>query len=192
MVAVVDRLATDLARFAPQLVATPKVSIYRIHRDTRFSPDKSPYKTHVSAVFPHRALTKHGGAGLYFHVATDHVLVGAGIYAPEAPQLYTLRKHVASNTTRFRATVESPQFRRTFGPVEGQRLKRVPRGFDADHPAGEYLKLRQFLAGTDRPAEFATRPRFYSSLRRLFEQLTPFVMFLNEPLAAKARRAPLA
>ncbi len=188
MVDVIDRLATDLTQFAPQLIATPKMSMYRIYRDTRFSADKSPYKTHVSAVFPHRALTKHGGAGLYFHVATDHVLVGAGIYAPEAPQLYQLRKHVASNTTRFRAIVESPRFRRSFGHVSGQRLKRVPRGFDADHPAAEYLKLRQFLAGTERPAEFATRPRFYGSLRRLFEQLAPFVMFLNEPLTSGSRQ----
>ncbi len=188
MVDVIDRLATDLTQFAPQLIATPKMSMYRIYRDTRFSADKSPYKTHVSAVFPHRALTKHGGAGLYFHVATDHVLVGAGIYAPEAPQLYQLRKHVASNTTRFRTIVESPRFRRSFGHVSGQRLKQVPRGFDADHPAAEYLKLRQFLAGTERPAEFATRPRFYGSLRRLFEQLAPFVMFLNEPLTSGSRQ----
>lgn len=190
MVDVIEHLATDLRTFAPQLVAAPKVSMYRIYRDTRFSADQSPFKTHVSAVFPHRTLTKHGGAGLYFHVATDHVLVGAGIYAPEPPQLYRLRKHVARNTKRFRAIVESPTFRRSFGEVDGQRLKRVPRGFDPDHPAAEYLKLRQFLAGTERPAEFSTRPRFYGSLRRLFEQLTPFVMFLNEPLASTSVKAP--
>ena len=70
MVDVIEHLATDLRTFAPQLVAAPKVSMYRIYRDTRFSTDQSPFKTHVSAVFPHRTLTKHGGAGLYFHVAT--------------------------------------------------------------------------------------------------------------------------
>lgn len=184
MVDVIEQLAADLPEFAPELVANPKVSMYRIYRDTRFSADKSPFKTHVSAVFPRRGLTKHGGAGLYFHVATDHVLIGAGIYAPESRQLYQLRKHLASNTRRFLAIVESPQFRRSFGEISGQRLKRVPRGFDTDHPAAEYLKLRQFLAGTDRSPEFATRSRFYGSLRRLFEQLTAFVMFLNEPLTS--------
>jgi len=79
MVNVIERLATDFDRVAPELVATPKVSMYRIYRDTRFSHDKSPYKTHVAAVFPNLALTKHGGAGLYFHVDPDHVLVGAGL-----------------------------------------------------------------------------------------------------------------
>ncbi len=188
MVGIIEQLATDLPTFAPELVATPKVSMYRIYRDTRFSPDKTPFKTHVSAVFPHRRLTKHGGAGLYFHVATDHVMIGAGIYAPEPRQLYQLRQHVAANLRRFRAIVESPTFRRGFGAISGQRLKRVPKGFDADDPAAEYLKLRQFLAGTERPSDFATRPRFYSSLKRLFEHVAPFVRFLNESLTAGPMR----
>ena len=194
MVEVIERLAEDLPRFAPSLVATPKSSMYRIYRDTRFSPDKAPFKTQVAAVFPNRTLTKHGGAGLYFHVSSEHVLVGAGIYAPEPRQLYILRQHIASNWKRFRAVVESPTFRRSFGEVSGQRLKRVPKGFDADDPAAEYLKLRQFLAGTERPSQFATRPRFYGSLIRLFEQLAPFVRLLNEPLTNQRTRnlSPLA
>ena len=190
MIDILDRLALDLPRFAPDLVAVPKVSMYRVYRDTRFSADKSPLKTHVAAILPHRALTKHGGASLYFSVATEHVLVGAGVYAPESRQLYRLREHIATNTTRFRAIVESPAFRRSFGELSGQRLQRVPSGFDSHHPAAEYLKLRQFLAGCERPTSFATGPRFYSSLVRLFERLAPFVRFLNEPLAGK-RRLPV-
>ena len=88
----------------------------------------------------------------------------------------------------FRSIVESPAFRRSFGEVSGLRLKRVPKGFSEDDPAAEYLKLRQFLAGTERPAEFATRPRFYGSLVRLFQQLIPFVRFLNEPLTDRRTR----
>lgn len=191
MTEVIEQMAADLPTFAPELVASPKASTYRIYRDTRFSQDKTPYKTHASAIFPHRALPKHAGAGLYFHVAPDHVLVGAGLYAPDPQQLYRLRTHIASNTKPFRAIVESPQFRRRFGAIDGQRIKRVPRGFDADHPASEYLKLRQFLAGTDRPARFATGSSFYASLKRLFKQLAPFVKFLNEPLASASSRPGL-
>ena len=190
MVSVIERLATDFRGWAPELVATPKVSMYRIYRDTRFSPNKSPYKTHFAAVFPNRVLTKHGGAGLYFHVDAEHVLVGAGIYAPEPRQLYQLRRHVAANRKRLRAIVESPVFLRSFGPVDGQRLKRVPKGFEPDDPAAEYLKLKQFLAGTERPSSFATSPRFYASLTRLFERLLPFVRFLNEPLTPKRGSTP--
>ena len=186
MVEIVERLAIDLPRFAPDLVAAPNVSMYRIYRDTRFSPDKSPIKTHVAAIFPHRELTKHGGASLYLHVAPDHVLIGGGLYVPEPQQLYRLREHVAANLTRLRTIVESPAFRRSFGNLSGQRLQRVPRGFDKDDPAAEYLKLRQFLAGREHPASFATRPRFYGSLLRLFERLSPFIRFLNEALTRES------
>ena len=184
MIDIIERLALDLPRFAPELVATPKVSMYRIHRDTRFSLDKSPFKTHVAAVFPHRELTKHGGAGLYFHLAPDQVLIGGGIYAPEPPQLYRLREHIVANFRRLRAIVESPAFRRTFGRVSGARLQRVPRGFAKDHPGADYLKLKQFLAGCELPPKTATGARFYSSLVGRFERLAPFIRFLNEPLAA--------
>ena len=191
MMEIIERLAADLPAFVPDLVASPKISMYRIYRDMRFSHDKTPYKTNAAAIFPHRALPKHAGAGLYFHVAADHVLVGAGLYAPEPRHLYQVRTHVSGDWKRFRTIVESRRFQRSFGEINGQRLKRVPRGFDANHPAAEYLKLRQFLAGTERPAEFATGTRFYSSLRRLFKQLAPFVTFLNEPLAAASSRPAL-
>lgn len=195
MIGVIDRLAADLPRFAPELTASAKVSMYRIHRDTRFSSDKSPYKTQIAAIFPHRALSKHAGASLYFHVSADHVLVAAGIYAPDPRALYRVREHVSRNQRRFRSIVESPVFRRSFGPVTGERLTRAPKGFDPGDPAIEYLRLKQFLAATRRPASFATSSRFYPSLRRLFERLAPFVRFLNEPLASgpDARRMdPLA
>ena len=190
MVEIINQLALDLPRFAPDLVATPKLSMYRVYRDTRFSADKTPLKTHVAAVFPHRALTKHGGAGLYFHVDPDHVLIGGGIYAPEPRQLYRIREHVADNTGRLRTIVESPVFRRSFGKLSGARLQRVPRGFAKEHPAAEYLKLKQFLAGREHAAGFATGPRFYNSLLRSFERLASFIRFLNEPLVATTNDWP--
>lgn len=187
MVAVIEQLAVDLPRLVPDLVAAPKTSMYRVYRDTRFSADKSPLKTHVAAIFPHRALTRHGGAGLYLHVAPDHVLIGGGVYRPEPPELHRLREHVAADFERLRAIVESPAFRRDFGALDGERLKRVPPAFPGDHPAAEYLKLKQFLAGRRQPAEFATGPRFYASLLRLYRRLAPLIGFLNEPLAAGGR-----
>ena len=182
MVDLVECLAVDLRIFAPNLVAAPKTSIYRIYRDTRFSVDKTPYKTSVAAIFPHRDLPRHEGAGLYVHVAPDHVLIGGGLYRPMPRQLYRLREHIAANTRRFRTIVESTRFRRSFGELSGERLQRIPRGFDSTHPAVEYLRLKQFLAGTERPANFATSSRFYASVLRLFKQLAPFIHFVNEPL----------
>jgi uncharacterized protein (TIGR02453 family) len=71
MIEIIERLAIDLRSFAPDLVASPKVSLYRVYRDTRFSANKAPLKTHVAAVFPCRSLQKHRGAGLYFERSSN-------------------------------------------------------------------------------------------------------------------------
>jgi uncharacterized protein (TIGR02453 family) len=182
MTDIIARLADDLRGFGPEYVANPKTSMYRIYRDIRFSENKAPYKTHVAANFPTRGLPKHEGAGLYFHVSPDEVWIGGGMYAPQPPQLHAVREHIAENSRRLRALVESPAFRRDVGSLEGERLLRVPRGFPKDHEAAEYLKFRQFLAGREFEPAFATSPKFYSSLLAVFKRVAPVTRFLNEPL----------
>ena len=185
MLAVIERLAADFPRVAPDLVATPRC-MYRIYRDTRFSPDKTPYKTHVSAAFPHQALPKNESAGLYFHLAPDQLWIGGGLYAPQTPQRQRIRDHIVAHLRSFRSLVESPAFRR-LGGVTGSTLRRVPRGFPQDHKAAEYLKLKQYLAGGELDPTLATSPRFYGALLRRFTVLAPFIHFLNTPLIAAAR-----
>jgi len=182
MLAIVARLADDLRTIAPEIVVDPKTAMYRIYRDTRFSENKTPYKTHVAAVFPWRGLAKHEGAGLYFHVSPDEVWMGGGMYSPQTAQLQAVREHIAGNVRRMRAIVESPGFRRQVGDLEGERLQRVPHGFPKDHAAAEYLKYRQFLAGRELPPAFACNPKFYSTLITVFRQVAPLARFLNEPL----------
>jgi len=182
MLAIVARLRHDLGAIAPEIVVDPKTAVYRIYRDTRFSDNKTPYKTHVAAVFPWRGLAKHEGAGLYFHVSPDEIWMGGGMYSPQTPQLHAVREHIAGNVTRLRAIVESPGFRRQVGHLEGERLTRVPHGFPKDHAAAEYLKYRQFLAGRELTASFACNPRFYATLLNVFRQVAPLARFLNEPL----------
>ena len=189
MLALIERLADEFKHFAPELVASPKVSLYRIYRDTRFSEDKTPLKTHIAASFPHRALAKHQGGGLYLEVAYGWVWVGGGLYAPEPVQLQALREHIAANVQRLRVIVESSGFRRAVGTLEGERLRRVPRGFPADHEAAEFLKYRQFIAGKEFPAAFATSPRFFRGILDVFRQIMPLVRFLNEPLLQNGRTA---
>jgi uncharacterized protein (TIGR02453 family) len=184
MTAMVERLAGEFRAFAPELVASPKISLYRIHRDTRFSENKAPYKTHAAAVFPTRGLPKHEGAGLYFHVSHEDVWIGGGLYAPQPPQLQAIREHIAANVQHLRAIVESPAFRRRV-TLEGERLTRVPRGFPKDHQAAEYLKFRSFIAGAQFPADFAASPRFYRTMLAVFREVLPLSRFLNQPLARR-------
>lgn len=190
MIDFIERFSEDFRGFAPELVASERASLYRIYRDTRFSADKSPLKTHIAAIFPWKGLPKHEGAGLYFHVAPGEVWAGGGMYMPQAAQLHRVREHIAAHHRRFRGIVESPAFRRRTGGLDGERLQRVPRGFPADHPAADYLKYRQFLAGKQYPASFATSPRLYATLLALFREIAPLVAFLNEPLL-RAPRDPL-
>lgn len=183
MISVVERLAADFPKFAPELCADPKVSLFRPWRDTRFSEDKKPLKTHVAAVFPHRVLGRMNGAGLYFEVAPAWVWIGGGIYAPDTSQLQLLREHIAARHHELDRIVRSAGFKR-LGGLQGDRLTRVPRGFAKDHPAADYLQFKQFLGFREETASFATRPDFYRQLVQTFRQLTPLVRFLNEPIVA--------
>jgi uncharacterized protein (TIGR02453 family) len=187
MIDLIEALAGHFQKFAPEMVASSKVSAYRIYRDTRFSKDKSPYKTHVAAVFPRSSLDKHEGAGFYLHIDPGEVLIGGGVYMPQPEDLNRVRSHIADNPETFRAIVEGNKFHRMFGKLGGEQLNRVPRGFPADHPAAAYLKHKQFLAGRNLPAEVATTPRFYKLVIETFQGILPLVRFLNEPIVRNRR-----
>ncbi len=178
----ITALSHDFDQFAPEMVASPKVSAYRIHRDTRFSKDKSPYKTHVAAVFPHKRLGKHEGAGFYLHVAPSEVFVGGGLYRPLPEDLNAVRQRIAEKPKVFLNIVNGRSFRTLFGEVSGERLRKAPRGFFQEHPASEHLKLKQFLAGRDLEPALSTSPEFYELIVSTFRAMLPFIRFLNEPI----------
>jgi len=191
MIEVLGRLAVDLRPFAPDLIADPKVSLYRIYRDTRFSHDKSPLKTHAAAHFPARGFRRNEGAGLYFEVSPEGVWMGGGMYMPSTSDLQAIREAIASTHPRLHRVVTSQAFKRTVGELGGERLSRVPRGYLKDHPAAHYLQFKQFLAGSEYEPAFATSPRFYPELVRVFKAVTPLVQFLNRPLLDGLAHAPL-
>lgn len=186
MIAVVERLAIDFRGFAPDLVAAPAVSLFRPWRDTRFSENKTPLKTNIAAVFPHRALGRMNGAALYFEVATDWVWVGGGVYAPDGPQLHALREHIVEHQKRFESVIGAPAFRR-LGGLKGDTLSRIPRGFRKGHPAARYLVHKQFMGVREEPARFAAEPDFYRQLAATFRTMAPLVHFLNEPLVDRLK-----
>jgi|RhiMethySRZTD1v2_1073278.scaffolds.fasta_scaffold00442_22 uncharacterized protein (TIGR02453 family) len=191
MIELLARLARDFRTFAPELVSDPKVCLYRIYRDTRFSDDKTPLKTHVAAHFPSRRFGRSGGAGLYVEITPGWVWMGGGMYMPSGPDLQAIREHVADTYPRIHRIVTSPSFNKTVGPLGGDQLTRVPRGYLKDHPAADYLRYKQFLAGCEYPPQFATSARFYSELLSVFRTITPLVRFLNQPLEARLTPPPL-
>lgn len=186
MIELLGRLAQDFARFAPELVSDPRVSLYRIYRDTRFSHDKTPLKTHVAAHFPSRGLPRGEGAGLYFEIAPKWVWIGGGLYMPSSTDLQAIRSHIADTHPTLHRIVRTRAFAQAAGALGGAQLTRVPRGYVKDHPAADYLRYRQFLAGREFEPEFATSTRFYPELLKVFRGVVPLVRFLNAPLRERS------
>ena len=119
----VAALGEQLRRQAPEMICDPAKAIYRIHRDVRFSKDKSPYKTHIAAIFPVRGLPKNSGPGLYFHYSAEEVLIAGGVYMPEAAELRAIREHIAENPRQLKKIVTGKKFRALFSGMEGEDRK---------------------------------------------------------------------
>ena len=192
MLELVTALMQRLADFAPDYVADPNKAIYRIYRDTRFSKDKTPYKTHIAAVFKHRDLEKHSGAGFYFSVAPEEIEVGGGVYMPMPEHLLAIRNYLAENHEEFRRIAAARDVRRLFGEVTGDSLSRVPKGFAADHPAVDLLRMKQFLLFRTLEGSLATTPKLYREVISRFQAMSPFLEFLNRPLNRARRTRSLA
>jgi uncharacterized protein (TIGR02453 family) len=178
-------LGEALREIAPELDTDPKKAMYRIYRDVRFSRDKSPYKTQVAAKFGPRGVGKYMGGGTYFHFSGDEVLVGGGIYAPGPQELLAVRQYIAEHDEEYRRITAGKKFRRVFKEVEGEKLKRMPKGFPADHPAADLLLYKQFLVFTYLPAEIVETPKFAKEVLKHFELMLPFLRFLNRPLLSR-------
>lgn len=175
-------LGEELEAFAPGFLTDPKKAIYRIYRDTRFSNDKAPYKTHVAASFNHKSLTKHAGGCYYFHISPEEILAGGGVYAPGPADLLALRRHISATAPDYEAVVSARVFKRYFGEVTGERLVRPPKGFLPDDPAIEILKQKQFLAGANLDPALALSPKLLPELSKRLKALAPFLDYLNAPL----------
>jgi uncharacterized protein (TIGR02453 family) len=184
MIRLIEMLAQDFPAIAPGLVADPKISLFRPYRDTRFSADKTPIKTHVAARFPARSFARGDGAGLYVHIGLDGVWAGGGLYMPSPADLAAIRTRIASSYPRFQKVVTAAPFRKAVGEVTGERLTRVPRGYAAVHPAAHYLQFKQFIGGAEWEASFATSRTFYRELCAVFTAVAPLVSFLNTALRA--------
>ena len=181
MLQLIEALAEEFAEFAPEIQVSPK-SLFRIYRDTRFSKDKRPLKTHVAASFSVRGLDRHEGAGFYFHIAPTELWIGGGMWRPATDELRSVRDHIAANHERLRKIVEARQFRKLFGTLQGEQSSRMPRGYPAGHPAEHYLRYKDLLAARELKPEDATRPNFLGILAETFKGMNPLIRFLNEPI----------
>jgi len=184
MLAIVRKVTNAMTSFAPDHVRPPEKSLFRIYRDTRFSHDKRPYKTHVAAWWSHMGMEKTSGAGYYFQISPTGVVVAAGAYMPEKEQLAAIRHWMLDNHIAFRKVLQTTAIRRTFAEFEGEALTWPPKGFPCEHPAMDLIKRKQWGLSTTLPAAAALKSDFAAVLIRHFKLLAPMVNALNTPIAA--------
>lgn len=192
MMELVEAVNAELLRFAPDHITDPKKAVYRIYRDTRFSADKTPYKTHVAAIFPNRYLGKQSSAGFYFHITAKRVGIAAGSYMPGPDELRSVRTWLAENHAAFRKASAKPG--KLLGKLQGSSVTRMPKGFPADHPDGELIRMKQWLYWIELDAKLITSPGLLPEVVKRFRAAAPVIQMLNAPLrknAPKSARATL-
>jgi len=184
MLAIVRRITDAMVDFAPNHVRPAEKSIFRIYRDTRFSSDKRPYKTHVAAWWTHTGFEKTSGAGYYFHVSPKEVIVAAGSYMPDKDQLAAIRHWLLDHHAEFKKLLQSPKVRKHFSQFEGNSLVRPPQGFPCEHPGMDLIRCRQWGLAAELPAKAALKKDFADVVIRYFKIAAPIVDALNTPIAA--------
>ena len=184
MLAIVRKITDAMTDFAPNHVRPAEKSLFRIYRDTRFSSDKRPYKTHVAAWWSHQGLQKTSGAGYYFHVNAKEVVIAAGAYMPEKEQLAAIRHWLIDNHVEFRKLLKKPAVRKAFTEFEGNALTRPPKGFPSDHPALDLIQCKQWGLAATLPAKAALDAGIATTIIRYFKLAAPMVDALNLPIAA--------
>ena len=185
--ALVEEMDVRLARVAPELVGDPRRSIFRIHRDVRFSADKSPYKTNAACQFYHHDAgrgagqdAQGAGAGLYFQLADGECFVAGGIWMPARPALEKIREPLAEDPDGLDAIVRAPAFRRRFKALDREAmLTRLPRGYAEGHPAERWLRYKSFTATRMLAEREVLSPRLAGVIERDFAALVPLVRWLN-------------
>lgn len=197
MLALIEELDVRLAGIAPEIIGDSKKSMFRIHRDVRFSSDKSPYKTHASCWLFHRDGSRSvgreagdGGAGFYFQIAPGNSFVGGGLWMPPRTSLGLIRDAIAEQPKVFDAVARDPNIVKRFGGLsEEDCLKRMPRGFDESHPAAHWLKFKSFTVGRQLSDAEAVSSKLPSKLEQDYLTMVPLVRWINGAIGLKAAKA---
>ena len=176
------RFVTDFAAplydISPHLVADPRGSrgsLFRIYRDTRFSPDKRPYKTHVAMRFSHRGKEVHS-PGFYLHLEPGSCFAASGLWHPEPPTLLKVRNTIVERSDQWRAV------RPLLNWDDASKLSRPPRGFPRDHEFVDDLKLRDLGTAVAFSDSQVCSPRFMTTFVMACQKMSPLARFLSTAL----------
>jgi uncharacterized protein (TIGR02453 family) len=176
--AVIERVA----RLDPTVSITPRDAIFRINRDVRFSKDKAPYKSRMSAVVAAGGRKDHSSGGIYFELGPENVAFYGGQYMPEKEQLQLIREHIAGNLAQFKKLRSAKAFVERFGEVQGERNKVVPKEFKQALVQEPLIANKQFYFMAELPPRMVTDPKLMDVLMDHYEAMRPMNGFLAEAL----------
>lgn len=182
----IQALERPLARLSPRLLCVPKRvggSLLRIYRDTRFAHDKRPYKTNLGVHFRHDAFRDIHGPGYYFHIGLDECFIGSGIWHPDPPTATRIRQHIVDQPRAWQAARRIAADGAAF-QFFGEQLKRVPRGFPADHRAVEDLKRKDFIVTCRFDEGLLFEPEIVDFVAERYAEAAPLMRFLCKSLGA--------
>ena len=163
---------------------TSKDCMFRINRDIRFSKDKTPYKTNFGASIK-RGGRKSVYAGYYFHCSPGESFVGGGLWMPETVDLKKVRQEIDYNWDEFQNIIKEKNFKKIYGDIYkggDVSLSTLPKGYEKDNPAIDYLKLKSFIAETRIADEELTKATLHKKTVAAFEALQPLLNFINNAL----------
>jgi len=178
----VQDIINNIVDFEPILKGLEvKSCVYRINRDIRFSNDKSPYKSHLGA-FIVRGGKKNGDkfAGYYVHIEPEKSIIAGGAYMPPAPWLSAIREKIDEEPDEFVKIINSKDFVKYFGKIEGEKLKKAPKGYPSDHPNIELLKFKSYLIVNEVNDGFVLSQNYFDHVLKVLKAMKPFNDFLNE------------
>ncbi|WP_338376743.1 DUF2461 domain-containing protein [uncultured Flavobacterium sp.] len=158
-----------------------KLQIFRIYRDVRFSKDKTPYKTHFSAGYVRQKPFLRGG--YYLHIENNASFVGGGFWEPNKDDLLRIRKELAIDASELRDIVESADFKKYFGILEGEELKTAPRDFDKNHPNIDLIRKKQYLVTRRFTNKEVLSPNFEEEVVATFKAMRPFFNYMSDVLS---------
>lgn len=189
MLAILEAVTSAMTEFAPAHVRAPEQILMRIYRDTRFSKDKLPYKTHVAGWWVRDGLQKTSGAGYYLHISGKEVVIAFGAYMADPEQLLLIRRHLLDQHAQYRRLFCGAKVCKLFPDAEeGDPLRRSPKGFPSEHPALDLIRQRRWGRSTTLPADAAIAVDFAKQVAGHFRAAAPLVDLLNTPLRKRAER----
>ncbi len=177
-----DDLLHQLSQHDLIETASGKKSLYRIYRDTRFSKEKTPFKTHWSGFF--RRATKYRRGGYYFHIEPGNSFIAGGFWGPSPEDLKRIRDDIAFDAKPLRKILKSTAFVSTFGTLKGEQLKTTPKGFDADNEGIDLLRYKQYLLIRPFTDKEVLSPSFSKEANLTYKNMRPFFNYMSEVLTS--------